>query len=75
MFLEAGGDPNFKDDNNATPLLTASGNCTSTRLVRALLAAGADVNAKAKGGGTPLMLAGAMQCREISKLLRKAGAQ
>jgi hypothetical protein len=32
MFLKVGGDPNFKDENGATPLLNAAGNCKSIAL-------------------------------------------
>lgn len=75
MFLKVGGDPNFKDENGATPLLNAAGNCKSIALVKSLVKAGADVNAKAKGGGTPLMYAEVMKCSENEKILRKAGAK
>ena len=75
LFLELGGDPNFRDDVEATPLLRAAGNCESVAVIKALVAAGADVNAKAKGGGTPLMIAEAMKCSEIAKILREAGAK
>ena len=74
-FLELGGDPNYRDNVDATPLLRAAGNCDSVAVVKALIAAGADVNAKAKGGGTPLMIAEAMKCAEIAKILREAGAK
>jgi len=75
MFLRVGGDPNFKDENGATPLLNAAGNCKSIALVKSLVKAGADVNAKAKGGGTALMYAEIMKCSENEKILRKAGAK
>ena len=75
MFIELGGDVNFKDENQATPLIWAAGNCQSIPLVKALVEAGADVNAKAKGGGTALIIAEAMQCKEIVKILKRAGAR
>ena len=55
--------------------MNAAGNCKSIALVKSLVKAGADVNAKAKGGGTPLMFAEAMKCSENEKILRKAGAK
>lgn len=75
MFIELGGDVNFKDENQSTPLMWAVGNCKSVRLVKALVKAGADVNAKAKGGGRPLESAKVFKCDEIVKILKKAGAK
>lgn len=75
MLLRVGADPNIKDENNSTPLITTAGNCKSIALVKALIDAGADVNATAKGGGTPLMFAEVLKCRENVKMLRKAGAK
>jgi ankyrin repeat protein len=40
-----------------------------------LLAAGADVNAKTKGGGTALMMAEKYGLTEIVQLLKQAGAK
>ena len=75
MFIKAGGDVNFKDENGSTPLMWAAENCKSVPLVKALVNAGADVNARAKGGATPLMMAEVRQCKEIVKILKKAGAK
>jgi ankyrin repeat protein len=44
-------------------------------IVRAFIAAGANVNVKAKGGATPLMLAQALQRAEIVAVLKAAGAR
>jgi len=43
--------------------------------VQALLKAGADPNAKAKAGATPLMFAEIFGRTEIAEILRKAGAK
>ena len=59
----------------STPLMWAAENCKSVPLVKALVNAGADVNAKAKGGGTPLMMAEVFKCDEIVNILKKAGAK
>ena len=75
MFIELGGDVNFKDENQSTPLMWAVGNCKSVPLVKALVKAGADVNATAKGGGRPLESAKVFKCNEIVKILKKAGAK
>lgn len=44
-------------------------------IARALIAAGANVNAKARGGATPLMMAEALQLTELVTLLKQAGAK
>ena len=55
MAGKAAVDP--KDENGSTPLLWSVTAQCPTDFARALLAAGANPNVKAKGGGTPLMLA------------------
>lgn len=73
LGAKAAVDP--KDMNGSTPLLWAvSGQCP-TDFARVLVAAGANVNVKAKGGGTPLMLAKVFQQAELVALLQKAGAK
>lgn len=44
-------------------------------MVEALIKAGGNVNARAKGGATPLMKAEVMQRAETAALLKKAGAK
>ena len=58
-----------KDTNSSTPLLWAVQTGCSPSAIRALLKAGADPNAKAKGGATPLMFAEIYKRTEIAELL------
>ena len=75
MLIKRGADVNFADNNRSTPLMWAACNCRSIRLVKALVDAGADVNAKAKEGNTPLQSAEISRCGEIVHLLKNAGAK
>lgn len=75
LFIDKGGEVEFKAEDGLTPLILASGNCNSAPLVKALIEAGADVNAQAKGGETPLMGAEVMRCNEIVDILKRAGAR
>jgi ankyrin repeat protein len=54
ILLEAGADPNVRDQQGATPLIYAAWNYEKTRL---LVEKGAGVNAASKTGVTPLMIA------------------
>jgi hypothetical protein len=74
-LLAAKGDPNARDETNATALLRAVQMGCDPEVIRAMIKAGADVNARAKGGGTPLMLAKALNRAEIAEILRAAGAK
>lgn len=78
LFIERGADVNTRSDYshsdgpaNVTPLHDAGGNL---RLVRALIAKGADVNARTTLGGTPLRYAADRVDIEVAKLLIAAGA-
>ena len=55
--------------------LAHGGTCSGTEIVKALLAAGANVNTKAPGGATPLMLARFFHRTEVEAVLRRAGAR
>ena len=67
----AGADPNARTNwGNAAPLHLAQ----SAAAVRALLAAGADLEAASRGGPTPLYVAVADGNREVIKALLEAGA-
>jgi hypothetical protein len=74
-LVAAGGDVKAKDENASTPLLWAVQTGCSPAAVRALLEAGADPNAHAKAGATPLMFAEIFQRTEIAEILRNAGAR
>ncbi len=56
-FLNAGMNPNAKDEETATPVLVAAAVRDNSEMVRALLQGGADVNAKDFGGYTALLRA------------------
>src|SRR5208283_1787871 len=59
LFLDAGMNPNVKDNSGRTALMSASW-FGQTETVQALLAKGAEVNAKNNKGLTALMLAAAL---------------
>jgi hypothetical protein len=71
--LQAGADPNLKDDRGWTALTLAC-NMGTTGLVKALIEAGADVNLEGGGGGSPLMEASFFNHADIVELLIQAGA-
>ena len=67
LFLEAGADPNEKDDGlGDTPLCLASRK-NKAKVVKLLLAAGADPNAENDGGQTPLDITQDDKIRELLK--------
>ena len=71
----AGGDVKAKDENGSTALLWAvEGGCSASS-VKALLKAGANPNARANGGATPLMFADLYKRTELEAILMKAGAK
>jgi ankyrin repeat protein len=73
LAAKAAVDP--KDENGSTPLLWSVTAQCPTDFARALIAGGANPNVKAKGGGTPLMLAKVFQRADLIALLEKAGAK
>lgn len=73
LAAKAAVDP--KDENGSTPLLWSVTAQCPTDFARALIGAGANPNVKAKGGGTPLMLAKVFQRADLIALLEKAGAK
>src|SRR5437660_4082651 len=74
LLLKAGADPNAAVGKDETALMTAS-RTGSVRGVTALLAKGANVNAKESyRGETALMWAAAENHPEVAKLLIAAGA-
>jgi hypothetical protein len=71
----AGGDVKAKDENGSTALLWAvEGGCSASS-VKALLKAGANPDARANGGATPLMFAELYKRTELEAILKKAGAK
>ena len=72
FLVEAGADVNIADSNNATPLFHAAGNCAASRLVRALIGAGADPAPATRGNTTALEMAGYMSCSENQQIIQAA---
>jgi ankyrin repeat protein len=71
-LLDAGANPNAKNDAGATALLWAVDDAAKTRL---LIARGADVNVRSLDGRTPLMVAAAQAgSSEVLTLLLDKGA-
>jgi len=72
LLLKAGADANSTNSTGATPLMLASGDLASVKL---LLDHGANVNAKENTWGeTPLMFASAFNRVDVVKLLMARGA-
>jgi ankyrin repeat protein len=72
VLIEAKADVNFRNNIRVTPLIQAADKC-EPEVIQALINAGAEVNARAAGGGTALLLAEVMGKTENAKILRKAG--
>jgi len=68
LLLDAGADPNIADNTGHTPLII---NARDLEIAQMLIAHGANVNAQAKNGFTPLMNAGTV---ELTRLLLEHGA-
>ena len=75
VLLEAGANPNARDQWGQTPLHRAAAHLTaSLLLIEPLLAAGADLDARDKKGRTPLHLAAANEYTSAVDALIDAGA-
>lgn len=73
-LIEAGAHPDALL-GGITPLFSAAGVCQLTAVVRALIDAGANLNARPPSGATLLELTEAYNCPEQARLLREAGAR
>ena len=73
-LLKAGADPSLPDENGITPLIELAKYCDESALFSAILAKGVDVKVKAHGGQTALSEADGHDCKELVRLLKKAGA-
>lgn len=73
MLLEAGADPNAKQERGFVPLHSAAANGNAA-IVELLLKHGADAGAKADDGKTPADMAAEAGHKEMAKTLRKASA-
>src|SRR3954453_11504989 len=72
LLLEAGAEPNARNEVGATALMWAADDLDKTRL---LLRAGADPNARSDDGRTPLLVATTWpQSTDVVKLLLDRGA-
>jgi ankyrin repeat protein len=75
-MLEWGADPNPEDDEGISPLYRAAGDCNASRVVEALLRAGANVNHRDLYGRTALMNAAHSDCfRNVAVILQQAKDQ
>jgi ankyrin repeat protein len=72
LLLDAGADPNTKNDFEATALIWAAGDAAKSRL---LIGRGADVNARSIQGRMPLMMAARREGNsELLRLMLAKGA-
>jgi ankyrin repeat protein len=68
VLLDAGADPNIADNEGKTPLIA---NAWDLEIAKLLIVRGANVNAQAQDGFTPLLNAGTV---ELTRLLLEHGA-
>ena len=73
QMIQDGIDVITKDRVGRTPLHLVAYRCDAADVVRALIAAGANVNAKTANGHTPLWLAQQMMCQKNIHLIMNAG--
>lgn len=69
MFLDAGAAVNARDKNGCTPLFTSVRAGGSTKVLRQLIAWGAQVDAAPDGEPTAFTLAAGMGCLATVRLL------
>lgn len=74
LLLEAGANPNIRDEEKQTPLMMLYGE-NASEILDLLLRAGAKVNVKDTGGRTPLMIAAEEGNIEVIRTLLSAGAK
>jgi hypothetical protein len=74
QLLKVGADPRLADKDGVTPLIELSIYCAETKLFSDILAKGVDVNARSRDGQTALKAATFHACKEMVRLLKKAGA-
>jgi ankyrin repeat protein len=75
MLLAKGADPNKSSDSEGTTAIMVAASLRDTEVAQALLAAGADVNARDKDGATPLVYGAWVNNPEYLEVLIDAGAQ
>ena len=75
LLLRRGAHPDAPNPLDGNTALMMAANRGAIDVVRMLIAAGADVNAKAKDGWTPLEAATMIGDEEIVELLKRAGAR
>ena len=75
LLLERDADVNATGTEDGNTALMLAANRGFLDIVRLLLAAGADVNIRAKDGWTALAAAEMVGDAEIAELIRKAGAK
>lgn len=73
-LLKMGANPNARDLYGDTPLLIAVADCQNVEIIKLLLNAGADVNARNEDLMTPLMASVSNKNAEVVSLMIKAGA-
>lgn len=74
LLLNAGADPDTRNEFDDTPLIDFVCGACPPESVKALIEAGADVNARARNGSTPLLVAALWSSPESVRLLLEAGA-
>ncbi|HEV8312259.1 MAG TPA: ankyrin repeat domain-containing protein, partial [Burkholderiaceae bacterium] len=74
VLLDAGADPNQRDEEGATLLMWAAGYGKADN-VALLLSRGADINARDGRGMSALAVAVEQKQEAAAQLLRRAGAQ
>lgn len=74
LLLNAGADPDTRNEFEETPLIHFVCGACPPDSVKALIEAGADVNARARNGSTPLLTAALWSSPESVRLLLEAGA-